>query len=632
MTAKTWFMNTFRIVVIFYLYGCQQKTTAKNPYSSLKFSNTLATPADFQAFCGAPLEHTYSGVKSVKVMYDIAAKKLYFINSNYYRLHFEFGVEELGYPNDLFAFNSKNYEDGSNRQFYLATINYYNNLATYTLEFSSYDKNSASNISSLYREIAVNSFIKDSLKVLINSDALQETFATNAYNLPLITPDVLYGAQSFQCIQKGTTKGYLRWLPNLEDSLTTVRPSDIVITTGTPIEIPVCKAILTNAFQTPLSHIQVLTHNRKIPSAVVKNIANNFTLQQWNRLPVQLTVTNDTFYIEKLANNKDIIETSVPISLQKLKANTVVKGLINMNSSNLKNNTVGGKATGMGILAKVAKKDTSFRVPEGAFAIPFYYYHQHVGESSIQLLIKKLATLSDNKEIETCLKSIQKAILEKPLDTNLLHLIENKITQQKQGDSYRFRSSSNAEDIEGFTGAGLYESRTGIRNNAKKSFEKAVKKVWAGVFNYRAYQERKLYHLDEKMVKMGILVHRSFPDEKCNGVIITKNLYRDDFPAILINVQKGDVGVVDAKDSVTCEQIIVSDAALLNPSTDKEVEIKYITYSSLNNQRPILTTPQIIQLFKAVDKIQQSYNGYLDIEFKIDKTNKLYIKQVRPFY
>jgi hypothetical protein len=217
------------------------------------------------------------------------------------------------------------------------------------------------------------------------------------------------------------------------------------------------------------------------------------------------------------------------------------------------------------------------------------------------------------------------------------------ILNSNAGKSYRFRSSSNAEDKEGFSGAGLYESKTGTLDNPEKPIEDAIRKVWASAWNDEAYLEREAYRIDERTMMMGILCHRNFPDERSNGVAITANLYRKGFPGFTVNVQRGEVSVVSPPDSVVCEQAIYTAPGRTNPN-NAEVTIDYITYSNINGGKPVLSKSQATSLVQALDAIK-SYFYYniseqegpeiedyaLDVEFKFDKNGSLYIKQVRPY-
>ena len=88
----------------------------------------------------------------------------------------------------------------------------------------------------------------------------------------------------------------------------------------------------------------------------------------------------------------------------------------------------------------------------------------------------------------------------------------------------RFRSSTNVEDSEHFTGAGLYDSYSGCladdldgntsgpcecdpEDNEERGVFRAMQKVYASFYNNNAFLERLAHGVDETQVAMGMLVH-----------------------------------------------------------------------------------------------------------------------------
>jgi pyruvate, water dikinase len=305
------------------------------------------------------------------------------------------------------------------------------------------------------------------------------------------------------------------------------------------------------------------------------------------------------------------------------------------NCTNLSNADIGTKAKGFSDLQIIAKQNNNlFYTPEGAFVIPFYFYQQHIANKTIADLISALNRNpnSANVEIKIQLKKIREAIENQEISKALLQNVKQIITKNNCGESYRFRSSCNAEDLENFSGAGLYDSKTGKLHDDKKSIQKAIKAVWASIYAERAYQERRSANIDEKSVMMAILAHRNFPNESINGVAITKNIYRNDFPAYIINAQLGDISTVNPLDSIVSEQFILSKNSTMNPFS-KNIAVKFISYSSLHPHQSIFSKQQLQKLsssITAIEKHYQSLHNYWDIEFKFED-NKLYCKQVRPY-
>ena len=172
-----------------------------------------------------------------------------------------------------------------------------------------------------------------------------------------------------------------------------------------------------------------------------------------------------------------------------------------------------------------------------------------------------------------------------------------------------------------------------------KTIEKAILDVWSSFWNFRAFQERDLFGINHESCAMGVLVHRSFPDEKANGVLVTRNLYRDRYDGITVNVQLGEESVVKPEPGVTCDEFYCHNFNYLGSFV-----VDYRSTSSLNNGKPILTETEIKKLFDISPVLERKMyllwqkrkmakkNYPLDIEFKyLGGEKQLYIKQARAY-
>ena len=132
---------------------------------------------------------------------------------------------------------------------------------------------------------------------------------------------------------------------------------------------------------------------------------------------------------------------------------------------------VGNKAANFGILNQISKT-ANFKVPEMGFAIPFYYYDLHMKQSKVKEKIEQLAAnkelLKSPELLKKALEDIRDSILHFPVDKNLVEKIQLKLMSNPNYTLFRFRSSTNAEDANGFSGAGLYDSKTVDLNSKKK--------------------------------------------------------------------------------------------------------------------------------------------------------------------
>lgn len=636
---KTYASHSFKIITFLLFYiGSIHLNHAQVPQK-----RTLHSIEDFTKLKGTPLTHKYGKVAAVKVVYDINEARLYFVNDNLYDYHYAFCNFYLGYRLDIDLFNKYNYTaEHARKRYLLGNINHYQANDLYTLELSPIDEMYPKDIEILYKEVQKQSYFKN-FKFFINTARLERL--RTIFNIPIVSAEELYGNQNYQAVSIQEGFGRLRFIDDIKKAK--LSKNDIIVVNQPILNLPIVRGVITTRLQTPLSHISILGKNRKVPIVAYTKAYTNSDLRQFDNAYVSFKVKRDTFYIKKISEAVYLRKTKTKVKKKKaLQKNTSVKGLLAMeNLSHKDMHIVGGKAANFATLYQLAKTN-SFKVPESSFAIPFYYYEQHLKASGADKLLDALLLDYEHgkvKDVKKRLKEIRNAIKKMPVSDTLIKTIEDKICALGSYKRMRFRSSTNAEDIVGFSGAGLYTSKTGIVGDTEKTIEKAVTKVWASLWKLKAFEERDYFNIDQRSVSMGILVHRSFPNEAANGVVITKNLYRKGYYGKVINVQLGEESVVDPKDGIVCDQILCYAGANAKLYDDKDI-IEIISYSSINHGKLVLSEKEILTIseqtenikkrfYKKVYKRKKSYlNFALDIEFKIDGPNRdLYIKQARYY-
>tara|TARA_B110000091_G_scaffold104203_1_gene113208 strand:- start:1833 stop:3611 length:1779 start_codon:yes stop_codon:yes gene_type:complete len=587
-----------------------------------------------------PLSSKYSQVQAVKVIYDLKTKEIYYI-SNSFQYHNKFCQTVLGYNEPLGIFNRDNYgTDRDKRQYLLANINFFSSRKEYILELSPSDQMLISDITLLHNRVAETSFLTPDVKLILNSARLINS--ESKLTIPFIKPEEIYKNQNFQSVSKFTGKGKLRKIELSELSNSSIDEDDIILINGTPLQLAGVSGIITTDLQTPLSHLSILGQNRKIPVMALKDAWDDENINSLIGKQIELTVSIDGFTISEtngLSNPKKERKRLY------LKKNLNEKELIKAKNFNRKTaNYCGYKAENFGILYQLAEK-MDFSVPEAAFGIPFYYYQQHAEKSEVIGLITQLENHSNPKEL---LSTIREKIKSTPVDSTLILNIENQLEGMSSFNRFRFRSSTNAEDMKGFSGAGLYSSKTAltgsniVEKDEGKTIENALRKVWASLWKDSAYDERAYFNIQQEDVMMGILVHRSFPDEEVNGVAISKNLYRENNLGFVVNAQLGDSSVVQPNPAITCDQFICYPTQESGFYTQNQT-IEIITTSSLNDFNLVMTSDEIYRLANVIQGIKKyfyyrdftsaTFNEYaLDFEFKLEKDSReLYLKQVRPF-
>ena len=217
----------------------------------------------------------------------------------------------------------------------------------------------------------------------------------------------------------------------------------------------------------------------------------------------------------------------------------------------------------------------------------------------------------------------------------------------------RLRSSSNVEDALEFNGAGLYESLSACaeddldmdRNGPsacddseddEQGIARALRTVWASLWNFRAHEERAWYGISHEKTAMAVLVSIAYGDEKANGVAFTGNpgnIFDDRYH---VTAQVGEVSVVSPAPGVRSEKSVLEVAGgrvlrieRLRPSTLAPPGTVVLTDQNLRDLGAIL---DVIERQMPVDLGAHERSEVLfDIEFKVRPDGRIAVKQVRPF-
>jgi len=616
-----------------------------NGVDSLRHLSTIACPQEFSELAGSPFVPTLSNVASIKVIYEIATGRLFFVSSSVYALHFNFCQDELGYSKGHADFNREQYTDSPERLYWLASVNYYKSSDTYTLEFVPNDIVSAQGVATTFFAVRESAFFGGKLFFSLSSTRF-EAMEDSIPGVPCIHKDQLYSDQVYQPLNTEKAYGWLKKTTVNDIAASHLTRHDILVTDGLPLDIPVIAGIITTEFQTPLSHINVLSHNRGTPNMALKTAWTDKTIDTLEGKLVFLEVLADSFTlraadIAEAQSFWDSREPHVPVTLECHDDTAGLFGMENLSHNSL--HFVGAKAANFAELCKIRLGDEYLPVPENAFAIPFYYYRRHIESNNIDAYIDSLLIdsliYSDYQYRTEKLSHLRERIVSAPLDADVVVAVEQRIDSMGAYRKMRFRSSTNAEDVEGFNGAGLYDSYTGDLDDAKKGVAEAIRKVYASLWTQRGFDEREYFRIDQRSVAMGILVHRSFPDEEVNGVAITRNIYRPAVSAYTINAQVDEISVVQPPANTICDQLLFYTYVA---EMFEKPSIEYITVSNQNGGATVMSEGETVALARWLNAIHNHFyrvtsttsrsDFAMDVEFKLDRGGrKLYIKQARPY-
>ena len=606
------------------------------------FRQQISDINTFNSLKGKALNNKFSNTEAIKVVYDVKSKEIYFLDAKKFKFHHEFCSKKLGYSNGLQYFNNECYNDNKKyRKYLLGNIIHIVDSDIWALELAASDQMAPNFIHKLFNVVRQSTFFSNELKFYLNSQRLMNLKKNELGGIPTVNANYLFQNLKEQSIEKGESVGILKKYNLKNGDILNVKENEIIIINAIPNYLPKVKGIVVTQLLTPLSHLVILAKNRNIPLYTDVNAWDNENFNQLLNKKVKFIVKDDSYEIE-LTSEKIITKKSNPIRLKK---NESENRIINLNK-NIKENytqflSIGSKAQNLFYLKMLEKRFKNFKTPEHCYAIPFYYYEEHIRTNDIDQEIQYLINipLDSVTVINQQLKKIRALIKDGKINNSLIVKMETILESQQEFKKFRFRSSTNSEDIEGFNGAGLYSSKSAVLGDATKTIELAIKSVWASVWNEKAFWERSIFNIKQNSVSMAILVHRSFPNEVANGVLISKNLYRK-YNGITVNVQVGENSVVEPENGNISDEFYAYDFN----SSDEELSIDYRSISNLNNGNTVLNKEEIMLLFKTVPKLQRSMNRLwkkhhrmrtsypLDIEFKlVGESRQLYLKQARPY-
>jgi hypothetical protein len=624
------------------------------------FSPEIGCAADFEALASLPLDSSIPGARSVKTVIDqLDGGALYFQNSEKYKIHWEFAREHLsgmGRPivPALGQFNQTEYYSPQ-RRFLLGALTRYEGPGVWTYEISPYDTASAAMIEAAYTNIAAHGFFGEELYFHPSSEAVEAVAAGLPEAVKIITTDELYAGIDYQPLNLARSMGRLRFLTAAQLETEYVGFRDIVVLDHVPNDISVVTGIVTAEFQTPLSHINVLSQNRGTPNMGLRGAFDAPELRALAGEWVELTVDAFDWRIARVTQEEadgwwedhKPDEVGVPeldLSVTELvdAEDMLDPGLELGEAVDAAILAFGGKMSHFAALTRLSDR---LRVPD-AFGIPVVYYHQFMTEHGffdrVEAMLADPKFQGDPAVRDQQLAALRADIMDAPVDPAFYNLLMGKLHAEYPHMRMRFRSSTNAEDLEGFTGAGLYTSKSADVDDPQGVIDD-VREVWSSVWYFRAFEERSYRSIDHLAVAMALLVHPSFATEEANGVALTANPFDTSGlePGFYVNVQAGEASVVQPDPGVTTDQFVYHFDQPGQP-------IVFIAHSNqVADGETVLTAAQTFELGEGLAAIREFFRATygpppddptrwyaMDVEFKFEapagETPALWIKQARP--
>lgn len=590
-----------------------------------------------------------TNVREVKFLItgtDTAAPELYFLNTNLHQFHYYFAQDVLGYTADLTTFNNTTYFTDSRLHIAGSLIFYPHYIrgtgpdGLYAIEFWPSDGLGYHHVAMAYNLVSRALPWMDRRLAYHPAGLTQEQRMESEAELwqttsiDHISSGELFADTAYSVLNPGVSFGRLV----LGGGTTAVSARDIVVLPTVPADLSRVAGIITASPQTPLSHINLKAKQNKTPNCYLRDALTDPRITALAGKNVRIEVASDGLLIrEATAAEVDLYLDALRPAAPQFPARDLTVTAIKPLASTVfaDSRSVGAKAANAAELRKFLPAGMS---PDG-YAVPFSFYHAFMLENGFydyaRIMMADPLFKSDPTEREARLSLFRYLILQGYVPAVQDRALDTVQAAFPAGVPIRCRSSTNNEDLPGFNGAGLYDSTTHRPGEGK--LMKSVRKVWASLWNFRAFEEREFYRIDHFTAAMGVLLHPNTDDELANGVAVSKNLIDPNWRGYYVNVQKGEELITNPDQTVIPEEFLI--ASLMGLT---KYEIQHVTYSSLQPARTsLLTTNQAWDLADRLSAIQTNfrylYNGWSDpafameIEFKITKDNKLFIKQARPW-
>lgn len=573
-----------------------------------------------------------SFVKYLITDYLTDKPKIYFIDTEKHPLHKSFGdaigVESVG----------ETVRKGE-LIYHPTTVSNNGTLGTFTFGFSNGHGDDFEVVQNVLELLAANMpLLKNNLSyfVTVNSNDEYDRDKTlyQSSRVPVLLEADVYAEVDYWALNVAEGFGFFRKMnPNETPGV-----RDVVLYESLPNELPRVGGIMTSAIQSPLSHVNLRAIQDQTPNAFIRNplevdsIANlldeyvYYKVEQGRYIIRQASLEEVNAWFEDL---RPAVTQIPPLDL----SHTAILALDDIQFD---------MADGFG--AKCANVATmrTFGFPEGTipngFGVPFYFYQEFMEYNDFFEDVEKMLDDEDFKADRNVREDMLKDFRDEIKDANMppwmLDQLEAMHLSFPEGTSVRCRSSTNNEDLPGFSGAGLYDSKT--QHPDEGHISKSIKQVYASLWNLQAFDERDFFRIDHYAASMGVLCHPNFKDELANGVGVSTDPLYQTSNTFYLNSQLGEDLITNPDSSSVAEEILIDrysttgdDYTVIRRSNLVPSDSLIIGESYLDQMRDYLTIihDEFAILYDAVG----DENFAMDIEYKITSTGQLSIKQARPW-
>ncbi|MDF8361587.1 PEP/pyruvate-binding domain-containing protein [Achromobacter anxifer] len=594
------------------------------------FLNQIANQAEFQQLArvynpGTPLE-----IPHVLFVIDRQqGDRIYYLNTPRYSLHENFARERRLLPAGDKATLIAQYKDPQRRLLF-GTLSWQRDLPGYTYEFWEGDRLTPELLKLTAQKLQASFYEPARFKA---NSTLHEQVAQTA-GLDAVTQESLLREQTFLPLNTGAAQGRLRIVKSVDDT-PDIAPTDILVLDEVPVALPPVAGLVTQRPSTLLSHVNLLAKGWRIPNAYVRDAVA--ALREHDGQWVELVVTSSGYQLRRIAKP----ETAPPpktaarqLPKPDLSVKTIkpLSGMVTRDSRHC-----GVKAANLGALKSALPPAAT--VPDG-FCIPFAQYaafmaQLHVAER-VAALEQRPDFAGDANVRRAELAALRQDIIQAQPDAALAAAWRERWQKQLQGRGVFVRSSSNSEDLPGFSGAGLYTTVPNVTQ--ADALAQAVQTVWASVYNFEAYEARRAAGIGNDAVVMAVLVQQAAPSDS-SGVMITRDPFDASRRYVTYISAKRGLGIKVVEGKRQAEQVMYSSWSKAVQVLTRSAEDTQLVPDAaggvrevpIEGARQVLNDELVARLAAVGSQVKQRLGGTdQDIEWAA-VGDKILILQARPY-
>ena len=269
------------------------------------------------------------------------------------------------------------------------------------------------------------------------------------------------------------------------------RPSgrDIAIYRSLPNEMPGVGGIITSVPQTPLSHVNLRALQDDVPNAYIKGALENPAIASLIGRYVHFKVDAEGYQIREatLSEVEEHYADRRPAEMQYPLRDLSVTTFRPFYEIDFQDSQVFGVKTSNLATLRTFGFDEGI-IPDG-FGLPFYYYDEFMKHNGFYAQAEEMLNgaefWADTDYRDQSLAAFRDVIEEGTMPEWMMADLADLQMSFPEGTSIRCRSSTNNEDLPGFSGAGLYDSYTHHLDEGHLS--KSIQQVYASLWTFRAF-------------------------------------------------------------------------------------------------------------------------------------------------